>query len=84
MFVILLFSSKGLAFSPEYEKEMYIGCYGDSKRYLGSDGAKKYCLCTINKLSEKFSDEEIDEVFSKEPDEIMNLTGFATLACENK
>ena len=30
----------------------------------------------------KFSDEEIDEVFSKEPDEIMEQTAFATEDCE--
>ena len=53
-----------------------------SKQYLGTDGAKIYCQCTINKLSTKFSDEEIDEVFKKEPNEIQQLTGFATLACE--
>jgi len=46
---------------------------------LGTDGAKIYCTCTIDKLSEKFSDEEIDEVFSKEPDEIQQLTKFATI-----
>jgi len=79
---ILLFTSKSHALSPEYDKELYIGCYTNSKQYLGTDGTKIYCTCTINKLSEKFSDEEIDEVFSKEPDEIMELTSFATLACE--
>ena len=79
---ILLFASKSNALSPKYEKELYIGCYTNSKQYLGTDGAKIYCTCTIDKLSEKFSDEEIDEVFSKEPDEIQQLTEFATLACE--
>ena len=82
LILILLLSSKSYALSPEYEKELYIGCYTNSKQYLGTDGTKIYCTCTINKLSEKFSDEEIDEVFSKEPDEIMELTSFATLACE--
>jgi len=76
--------SKGLAFSPQYEKEMYIGCYGNSKQYLGADGAKEYCLCTINMLSEKFSDEEIDLIFKKKPEEIMNATEFATIHCEKK
>ena len=79
---ILLFASKSNALSPKYEKELYIGCYTNSKQYLGTDGAKIYCQCTIDKLSEKFSDEEIDEVFSKEPNEIQQLTEFATLACE--
>ena len=79
---ILLFASKSNALSPEYEKELYIGCYTNSKQYLGTDGAKIYCQCTIDKLSAKFSDEEIDEVFNKEPAEIQQLTEFATIACE--
>ena len=79
---ILFISSKGLAFSPEYEKQMYIGCYGNSKQYLGADGAKKYCICSINKLSEKFSDKEIDLIFKKKPEEIMEATEFAAIECE--
>ena len=78
----LLFISKSHALSPEYEKELYIGCYTNSKTYIGADGAKIYCQCTVDKLSAKFSDEEIDEVFSKEPDEIQQLTAFATIECE--
>ena len=82
LILILLFTSKSHALSPEYEKELYIGCYSNSKAYIGADVAKIYCQCTIDKLSEKFSDEEIDEVFSKEPNEIQQLTEFATIACE--
>jgi len=82
LILFLLLSSKSHALGLKYEKELYIGCYTNSKQYLGTDGAKIYCQCTIDKLSEKFSDEEIDEVFSKEPDEIQQLTEFATLACE--
>ena len=80
---ILLVASRSHALSPEYEKEMYIGCYTNSKQYLGTDKAKIYCTCTVDKLSNKFSDEEIDAVFSKEPDEIMELTAFATIECES-
>ena len=79
---ILFFSSKSHALSPEYEKELYIGCYSNSKAYIGPDGAKIYCQCTVDKLSAKFSDEEMDEVFSKEPEEIMEQTAFATEDCE--
>ena len=79
---MLFFSSKGVAFSPEYEKQMYIGCYGNSKQYLGADGAKKYCICSINKLSEKFSDKEMDLIFKKKPEEIMKATKFAAIECE--
>ena len=83
IFILLLFS-KSFAFSPTYEKEMYIGCYGNSKQYLGADGAKEYCLCTINKLSENFSNEEIDLIFKKKPEEIMKATEFATIHCEKQ
>ena len=80
---ILLFTSKSHALSPQYEKELYIGCYTNSKAYICADSAKIYCQCTVDKLSEKFNDEEIDEVFSKEPDEIQQLTAFATIECES-
>ena len=79
---IILFSSKSHALSPEYEKELYIGCYTNSKAYIGADGAKIYCQCTVDKLSAKFNNEQMDEVFSKEPDEIQQLTAFATIECE--
>jgi len=46
--------------------------------------AKKYCLCTINKLSEEFSDEEIKLIFKKEPEEIMKATEFASIHCEKE
>ena len=80
---IFLFTSKSHALSPQYEKELYIGCYTNSKQYLGTDGAKIYCQCTVDKLSAKFNNEEMNEVFSKEPDEIQILTSFATEECEN-
>ena len=81
IFYLLLFS-KSFAFSPEFEKKMYIGCYGNSKQYLGAEGAKNYCLCTINKLSERFLDDEIDLIFNKTPEEITKATEFATIHCE--
>ena len=80
--VILLIATKSHALSPEYEKELYIGCYTNSKAYIGADGAKIYCQCTVDKLSKKFNDEEIDEVFKKTPEEIQQLTAFATIECE--
>ena len=80
---ILLFTSKSHALSPKYEKELYIGCYTNSKQYLGTDGAKIYCTCTVDKLSKKFSDEEIDIIFKQKPEDIMKATEFATIECEN-
>ena len=49
LITILLFSSETLAFSPEIEQEIYVGCYGSSKQYIGPEKAKKYCLCTLKK-----------------------------------
>ena len=80
---IIFVSSKTHALSPEYEKQLYIGCYGNSKTYIGSDEAKIYCTCTVNKLSKKFSDEKIDLIFKQKPEEVMKATEFATIQCEN-
>ena len=59
LIIIFFISSKGQALSPEFEKELYIGCYSNSKGYIGPDGAKVYCSCTVDKLSEKFTDDQI-------------------------
>ena len=80
---ILIFSSKSFAFSPDYEKEMYIGCYANSKQYLAAERAKKYCLCTIDKLSNKFTEEQMNLVFQKKPEDIIKATEFAAIYCEN-
>ena len=80
---ILFICSKTHALSPEYEKQLYIGCYGNSKTYIGPDGAKNYCTCTVDKLSKKFSDEELDLIFKQKPEDIMRATEFATIKCEN-
>ena len=67
---ILFFSSKSQALSPKYEEELYVGCSKKSIAYIGLDQAKFYCTCAVDKLSEKFKDEEINKVFSEESDEI--------------
>ena len=51
--------------------------------YIGSDGAKIYCTCTVDKLSKKFSDEEVNSIFKQKPEEIMKATEFATIYCES-
>ena len=38
----------------------------------------------LKKLSEKFSDEELDVVFAKKPEEIIKDTKFASEFCEKK
>ncbi len=83
LIIIFFISSKSQALSPEFEKELYIGCYSNSKGYIGPDGAKVYCSCTVGKLSKKFSDDQINEIFKMKPEEIMKATEFATIECEN-
>jgi hypothetical protein len=84
-FIIILFlliPLKSHAFSEQNEQQMYIGCYQNSKQYLGADKAKTYCNCTVDKLSEKFSDKELDSVFNQKPEQIIEDTQFASKFCE--
>ena len=82
--VFLLIPLKSYAFSEQNERQMYIGCYQNSKQYLGADKAKIYCQCTVSKLSKKFSDNELDRVFKQKPEDIVKDTEFASKFCENK
>ena len=82
--LFLLIPLKSHAFSEQNKQQMYIGCYQNSKQYLGAEKAKTYCQCTINKLSEKFSDDELDRVFKQKPEDIIKDTEFASKFCENK
>ena len=84
LFIIPILFSKSYAFSPDYEKKMYIGCYSNSKQYIGSEKAKKYCLCTLKKLNEKYNDEEINTVFKQKSEKIIEATKFASLFCEKE
>ena len=86
-FIFLLFfltTSDTYAFNEKNEHQMYIGCYQNSKQYLGTEKAKKYCLCTVKKLSEKFSDEQLEIVFSQKPEKIISDTEFASIFCEKE
>ena len=78
----LLFCSTSLALSLEIEKEMYIGCYTNSKQYIGAERAQEYCLCTIKMIGNKYNDEEIIELFKKNPEVVMKETEFAVIHCE--
>ena len=83
--VFLLFfltTSNTNAFNEKNEQQMYIGCYQNSKQYLGSEKAKTYCLCTVRKLSERFSDDQLEAIFSQTPEEIIEDTSFASKFCE--
>ena len=82
--LFLLVPLKSYAFSEQNKRQMYIGCYQNSKQYLGAEKAKTYCQCTVNKLSEKFSDDELDRVFKQKPEDIIKDTEFASKFCEIK
>ena len=82
--LFLLVPLKSYAFSEQNKQQMYIGCYQNSKQYLGEEKAKTYCQCTVNKLSKKFSDDELDRVFKQKPEDIIKDTEFASKFCENK
>ena len=82
LILFLLIPFKSHAFSEQNEQQMYIGCYQNSKQYLGADKAKAYCECTVNKLSERFSDDELDNVFNQKPEQIIDDTQFASKFCE--
>ena len=84
LIVFLLIPLKSYAFSEQNERQMYIGCYQNSKQYLSADKAKIYCQCTVNKLSKEFSDNELDRIFKQKPEDIMKDTEFASKFCENK
>ena len=82
LILFLLIPFKSHALSEQNEQQMYIGCYQNSKQYLGTDKAKAYCECTVNKLSERFSDDELDSVFNQKPEQIIEDTQFASKFCE--
>ena len=86
LIIVLFFLTplKGFALSEQNEKQLYLGCYQNSKQYIGEEKAKNYCQCTVKKLSEKFSDEELDIVFAKKPEEIVKDTKFASEFCEKE
>ena len=84
LILFLLTPLKIQAFSVQNEQQMYIGCYQNSKQYLGAEKAKTYCQCTVNKLSKKFSDDELDRVFKQKPEDIIKDTEFASKFCEKK
>ena len=82
--LFLLLPIKSYALSEQNKQQLYIGCYQNSKQYLGADKAKSYCQCTVDKLSIKFSDKELDAVFKQKPEDIYRDTEFASKFCEIK
>ena len=82
--LLYLTSLQSYAFNQQNEQQMYIGCYQNSKQYLGAEKAKNYCKCTVKKLSERFSDDDLDAVFNQKPEEIIKDTKFASEFCEKE
>ena len=84
-FVLLIFfltTSNTHAVNEKNQRQMYIGCYQNSIQYLGTEKAKKYCLCTVKKLSEKFSNDQLEILFNQKPEKIIKDTAFASEFCE--
>ena len=82
LILLLLTPLKSHAFSEQNERKMYIGYYQNSKQYLRSEKGKSYCKCIINKLSNKFSDKELESVFKQKPEDIYSDTEFVSKFCE--
>ena len=61
---------------------MYLGCFSNSKQYIGSKRAKEYCVCTIEMIAKKYNDNQITEIFKKSPNTIIEKTKFASIHCE--
>ena len=86
-FILLIFfltTSNTHAFNEKNEQQMYIGCYQNSKQYLGSKKAKTYCSCTVRKLSEKFSDQEMDSISAESGEKQLEAFDFASKLCGDK
>ena len=84
LLILFLTTTNTHAFNEKNEQQMYIGCYQNSKQYLGAEKAQIYCLCTVKKLSGEFSDEQLEIIFSQKPEKIIEDTSFASKFCEKK
>jgi hypothetical protein len=82
LFFFTLFSTPCLTLDEKIERDIFIGCYSNSKQYIGSERAQEYCICTIEMLGKKFNDKEIEDLFKKESQIIMKETEFAAIHCD--
>ena len=78
-----LFLNNLFSMSEDYEKRLYRGCYPTSKQYLGAEKANEYCSCTVKTLSDKFSDEGMDELSKQNEDTQLKAYNFASEFCAN-
>ena len=78
-----LFLNNLFSMSEDYEKRLYRGCYPTSKQYLGAEKANEYCSCTVKTLSDKFSDEDMEELSKQNEDTQLKAYNFASEFCAN-
>jgi hypothetical protein len=78
-----LFLNNIFSMSEDYEKRLYRGCYPTSKQYLGAEKANEYCSCTVKTLSDKFIDEDMDELSKQNEDTQLKAYNFASEFCAN-
>ena len=78
-----LFLNNLFSMSEDYEKRLYRGCYPTSKQYLGAEKANEYCSCTVKTLSDKFSDEDMEELSKQNEDTQLKAYNFASDFCAN-
>ena len=79
----LLFLNNLFSMSEDYQKKLYRGCYPTSKQYLGAEMANEYCSCAVKTLSDKFSDEDMDELSKQNEDTQLKAYNFASEFCAN-
>jgi len=79
----LLFLNNLFSMSEDYQKKLYRGCYPTSKQYLGPEMANEYCSCAVKTLSDKFSDEDMDELSKQNEDTQLKAYNFASEFCSN-
>jgi len=80
----LLWCSISLALSPESKRTVYNNCYEDMSKIYADFSAKQYCTCSVNKVSEKYSDKKMDKIISKGWDYMMKKIKFAGDYCKKK
>tara|TARA_B100001093_G_C26455632_1_gene854202 strand:+ start:384 stop:644 length:261 start_codon:yes stop_codon:yes gene_type:complete len=82
--MILNFINYAVALSDANKQKLYYGCYPLSKQYLGEEKAKNYCNCTVNLLSKKFNDEEMEKISNENAEKQIQAFNFASTSCSNK
>ena len=78
----VLFSNPSFALSPEREKVERNSCVEDMlSKGISIVYANKYCVCSVNMISKKYSDKKLDKIVSKGWDYMMKKIRFASDHC---